>query len=172
MKREEKIALVENLSEKISEKKNFYITDISDLNAAQTVELRKLCYDNGIELKVSKNTFIQKALEKANIKDESLIKVLKGPSSLMFSDSLNAPAKLIKEFRKKNKKPLLKAAYIEETLYIGDENLEALANIKSKDELIADLVALLASPMQQLLSALNAGGKIASVLETLSKKEE
>ncbi len=171
MKKENKVVLVDQLSEKVLEVKNFYIADVSDLSVNQTTELRKLCYDNGIELKVSKNTFIKKALEKANVTDEELLEVLRGPSSLMFSESVNAPAKLIKEFRKKNKKPVLKAAYIEESTYIGDDQLDALINIKSKEELIADVVALLRSPMQNLMSALNGGQKIMSVLKALEEKE-
>lgn len=172
MKKEAKFEIVDQLSEKLIENKNFYIADVSDLTAEQTTELRKLCYDRGIELKVSKNTFIRKALEKANVNEDEIFNILKGPSSIMFSENVNAPAKLIKEFRKKSDKPILKAAYVSESVYVGDNNIDTLISLKSKDELIADVMALLASPMQNLLSALNAGSKIASVLETLSKKEE
>lgn len=171
MKKEDKVVLVEELSAKVQEVKNFYIADVSELNAAQTTELRKLCYDQGIELKVSKNTFIRKALEQANINDDSIFEILKGSSSLMFSESVNAPAKLIKEFRKKSDKPVLKAAYVEETTYVGDNYLETLINLKSREELIADVVALLGSPIRNLMSALNGGNKIMGVLQTLSEKE-
>ncbi len=171
MKREDKVALVEELSKKITDNKNFYLADISDLNAAQAVELRKLCYDKGIELTMSKNTFLKKAFEQAQIVDDSLFGTLKGSSSIMFSESLTEPARLIKEFRKKNKKPLLKAAYIDESLYIGDENLNTLASLKTKEELIGDVLAMLGSPIRNLLSALNGGNKIMGVLETLANKE-
>jgi large subunit ribosomal protein L10 len=171
MKKEDKKILVDEIAEKIADS-NFYVADVSELTSNETVELRKLCYDNGVVLQVSKNTFIKKALDINNIEDEGLIESLKGPSSLMYSESINAPAKLIKEFRKKHKKPILKAAYVENTVYIGDDNLETLVSLKSKEELIADLVALLGSPIRNLLGALNGGNKIMAVLETLSNKED
>lgn len=171
MKREEKFEIVNELTQKLKDNGNFYVADVSGLTVMQTVELRKLCFKNGIELKVSKNSFIKKALEKLEIQDEELIGSLKGSSSLMFSETVNAPAKIIKEFRRKNPKPILKAAYVQECVYIGDNNLEALINIKTKNELIAELVGLLNSPVQNLISALNSGGqKIMGVLETISKK--
>jgi len=170
MKREEKNRIVSEISELMLEKKNFYLTDVSDLTANQTVELRKLCYDKGITLRVSKNTFIVKALEQNGIDDKELIGTLKKPSSLMFSDSITAPALLIKEFRKKYPKPVLKAAYVEETVYVGDNSLETLINLKTREQLIGDVLALLGSPIRNLLSALNGGSKILAVLETLSKK--
>jgi large subunit ribosomal protein L10 len=172
MKREEKVELVEKISEKVKANGNFYLADVSELTVNETTELRKLCYKNGVELNVSKNTFIKKALEKAGITDEELFSVLKGPSSLMFAESINAPAKLIKEFRKNYEKPVLKAAFVEESIYIGDDKLEVLVNLKSKEELIADVLALLSSPMNNLISALNSGkNNITGVLKTLSEKE-
>ncbi|MBL6962569.1 MAG: 50S ribosomal protein L10 [Bacteroidetes bacterium] len=172
MKREEKIELVEQISEKVRDRGNFYLADVSDLTVNQSNELRKLCHQNGIELNVSKNTFIKKALEKVGISDEELLNVLKGPSSLMFAESINAPAKLIKEFRKKYKKPLLKAAFVEEAIYIGDNQLDALVNLKSKEELIADVMLALNSQMYNLIGALNSSkNNISGVLKTLSEKE-
>ncbi|MEA3496115.1 MAG: 50S ribosomal protein L10 [Bacteroidota bacterium] len=172
MKREEKKELSSLIGEKIKETNNFYITDVSELTVNQTTDLRKLCYDNDVELKVVKNTLIKKAFEIAGINDSELLETIKGPSSIMFSNSINAPAKLIKEFRKTNERPLIKVAYVEENIYVGDDKLEMLANLKSKEELIADVVQLLNSPMKKLISALNGGAKIMGVLETLSKKEE
>ncbi|MBT3301912.1 MAG: 50S ribosomal protein L10 [Bacteroidetes bacterium] len=172
MKREEKIELVERISERVKASGNFYLADVSDLTVNQTTELRKLCQKKGIELSVSKNTFIRKALEKIGFTDEELLDSLKGPSSLMFAESINAPAKLIKEFRRTHKKPLLKAAYVEDCIYIGDDKLDALVNLKSRDELIADVLALLSSPMHNLIGALNSGkNNITGVLKTLSEKE-
>jgi large subunit ribosomal protein L10 len=172
MKKEEKTEIVEQLIESFSQNKSLYFTDVSDLTVDQTTELRKLCYKHGIKLRVSKNTFIRKALERVNIHDEELINALKGPSSIMYSDTINGAAKLIKEFRRTHTKPLLKAAYIDDIVYVGDKNLDALANLKSKNELIADLVMLLNSPMMNLINALNSGGnKIAGILETLGNKE-
>mgnify|MGYP003574453631 CR=1 FL=1 len=172
MKREDKIQLVEQISEKVKARGNFYVADVSELSVNETTELRKLCHKKGVELNVSKNTFIIKALEKANIVDEELFGVLKGPSSLMFSESINAPAKLIKEFRKNYSKPVLKAAYVDESLYIGDDKLDALVNLKSREELIADLVAMLNSPILNLVGALNSGkNNITGVLSTLAERE-
>jgi len=172
MKREDKILLVEQISKKVKERGNFYIADVSELSVNQTTELRKLCNKNGVELNVSKNTFIIKALEKANIIDEELFEALKGPSSLMFAESINGPAKLIKEFRKNYSKPVLKAAYVEESVYIGDDKLDSLVNLKSRDELIADVVAMLNTPILNLVSALNSGkNNITGVLKTLAERE-
>jgi len=172
MKREEKFEIVQELAGKILENSNFYITDVSDLSVQETVELRKLCFANGIELKVSKNTFIIKALKQNNLLCDDLEQVLKGPSSLMFCENVNAPAKLIKEFRKKYSRPVLKAAYLRETLFIGDDKVDKLINLKSKEELLGDLIFMLNSPIRNLIGALNGGGqKIMGVLETLQKKE-
>jgi large subunit ribosomal protein L10 len=172
MKKEEKFEIVDQLAESFVQYRNLVFTDVSDLTVAQTTELRKMCYKHGIKLRVSKNTFIRKALQKAEIFDEELYKALKGPSSIMYAESINGAAKLIKEFRRTHIKPLLKAAYIDEIVYLGDENLNALANLKTKNELIADLILQLGSPIRNLISALNsAGNNISGVLETLSNKE-
>jgi large subunit ribosomal protein L10 len=171
MNREEKNAIIEDLTNKLNATSHFYLTDISELNAEKTSNLRRMCYKNEIKLVVVKNTLLKSALEKSERNFEELYETLVGPTSVMFAETGNAPGKLIKEFRKKNNKPVLKAAYVEESFYIGDEQIDALANIKSKDELIADLVALLQSPMQNLMSQMQSGANnIHGVLKTLSEK--
>lgn len=171
MKKEKKFEIVNQLVDIISKRNNFFITDVSGLNVKQTVELRKLCYKNGIELLVSKNTLIVKALEKLNLNNQELIASLKGPSSLMFCENPTAPAKVIKEFRKNTSKPDIKAAYIEDSIYVGDNLVDTLIAIKSKNELIGELVGMLNSPIRNLISALNRKGQdILGILETLSKK--
>lgn len=171
MNKEKKYEIVNELADIISKKNNFIIADVSGLSVKDTVELRKLCHKNGISLIVSKNTLIVKALEKLNLNNEELVKSLKGPSSLMFCDNPTAPAKVIKEFRKKATKPDIKAAFIEESVYVGDNLVDSLMNIKSKNELLGELVGLLNSPIRNLVSALNSKGQeIMGVLETLSKK--
>lgn len=173
MTREEKNVVIEELKEQISNTKNFYLADIAELDAADTGALRRKCFENEIQLRVVKNTLLQKALEKFEGKFDELYPVLKKNTSIMFSERGNAPAKLIKEFRKDHEKPLLKAAYVEESLYVGEEFLEALVNIKSKEELIGDIVLLLQSPAKNVISALDsAGGKLAGIVKTLSEKEK
>jgi large subunit ribosomal protein L10 len=152
---------------------NFYIADISELNAEDTSALRRLCFKREVTLTVVKNTLLRKAMEKADKDLEALYDILKGPTSIMFSESGNAPAKLIKEFRKNSDKPILKAAYIEETTYVGDEQLEFLATLKSKNELIGDIVGLLQSPVSNVMSALQSGGNtLSGIVKTLSEKSE
>jgi large subunit ribosomal protein L10 len=173
MKRENKEEIVNALSETLSASRNFYVADISTLTVNQTNALRKLCFERGVTLQVVKNTLIEKALEKANIEANGLVEALKGPSSIMFAESSKTPAKLIKEFRASHKMPVLKAAFIEESLYVGDENLDMLITLKSREDLIADVVALLQSPMKNVVSGLKSGGsKIAGILKTLSEKTE
>lgn len=172
MTREEKTKAIEVIAEKLEEYPHFYLTDASGLNAADTSALRRLCFKKDIQLMVVKNTLFEKALDKSG-KDFGEIKgALKSQTAVMFTNVGNAPAKLIKEFRgKKGKIPKLKAAYVEESVYVGEEQLEALTTIKSKDELIADLVALLKSPMSTLLSQLNSGKTLlAGITKTLSEK--
>ncbi|MCD6113368.1 MAG: 50S ribosomal protein L10 [Bacteroidales bacterium] len=172
-KKEEKNQIIDTLAEKLADNNNIYITDISELNVDKTNALRRDCFNKDVELVVVKNTLLRKAMEKTNKEFDDLYQVLKGPTSLMFSDINNLPAKIIKVFRANSKKPILKGAFVEETTYIGDEQLDALVNIKSKNELIADVVALLQSPAKNVISALQSGGdKIAGVLKTLSEKPE
>jgi large subunit ribosomal protein L10 len=173
MKKEDKINVLDQLTENFKQYKNLVFADVSDLTVAQTTELRKMCFKYDIKLQVSKNTFIKKALERISVEDKMLYNALKGPSSVMYAESISGAAKLIKDFRKTHKKPILKAAYIDDMIYIGDENLDLLANLKSKNELIADLVALLNSPIKNLVGALNSSSNnISGVLKTLSSKAE
>jgi len=173
MRREDKNAIIESLAEKLKEYGHFYLTDTAQLNAADTSELRRKCYENDIKLVVVKNTLLKRALQQAAGDFEELFSVLKNTTSIMFTQSGNAPAKLIKEFRKKHDKPVLKGAYVQESIYIGDNQLDALVAIKTKDELVGDIIMLLQSPVQNVISALQSGGNtIHGVLETLSKKEK
>ena len=133
MTREEKSQYIDGLTEKLNNANIFYLADIAGLNAETTSKLRKTCFSGNIQLEVVKNTLLQKAFEKADKDYEGLYNSLKGNTSIMFSEVGNAPAKIIKEFRKKSDKPLLKGAYIEEAIYVGDENLDVLVSIKSKE---------------------------------------
>jgi len=173
MRKEEKNQLIDSLSAKLSDSSNVYLTDISNLNVETTHELRTLCFKRDIKLMVVKNTLLKKAMEKSNKEMEPLYEILKGSTSLMFSETGNVPAKIIKEFREKYDRPILKGAYVEESIYIGDDQLDILFNIKSKNELIGDVIALLQSPAKNVISALQSGGNIISgVLKTLSEKPE
>jgi len=173
MKKEQKSEIADILGGVIAERRNFYITDISTLTVAQTNDLRRLCFQKGVQIQVVKNTLIRKALSNANIETESFKPVLKGPSAIMFAENYTTPAKLIKEFRSNHTKPVLKAAFIEASLYVGDDMIDTLMTLKSKEELIADVIALLQSPMKRVLGGLQSGGnKIAGIVKTLSEKEE
>ena len=177
MKKEDKTAIIALLGEQLEQYSHFYITNIEGLNAEKTSALRRECFKQDVKLLVAKNTLLQKALEAKGI-DEAIFAALKGNTALMLSNTGNAPAKLIKEFTKKEKnkeeaKPQLKAAYVEETVYVGAKNLDFLATIKSKNELIADLVALLQSPAKNVVSALQSGATtIHGVLQTLGERAE
>lgn len=172
MRREEKEVIIDNLAQRLDETKHFYLTDISALNAEDTSNLRRKCFESEISLLVVKNTLLRKAMEKSEGDFNDLYDVLKDSTSIMFCETGNIPAKLIKEFRRTMEKPLLKAAFVEESVYIGDDQLEALSNIKSKDELLGDLLMLLQSPATSLVSALaSSGNKMAGALKTLSEKE-
>jgi len=155
MNKQEKTQSIEDLAGRLAECKNFYLADTSELPSEQTSALRRACFDKQIKLIVVKNTLLRKALERTNDSEFSPMYVaLKGSTSIMFSDSSAAPAKLIKEFRRKNKKPVLKAAYVEQSVYIGDDQLDGLAAIKSKNEMIADVVAALMAPARNVISGL------------------
>lgn len=173
MKKEEKGLIISKIAETIKEYGCFYVVETSGLDAEKTSALRRECFKNDIKLMVVKNTLLHKALESLEGDYAELYPALKGASSIMCANVGNAPAKLIKSFRKKDDVlPRLKAAYVEETIYVGEDQLETLANIKSKNELIADVVALLQSPAKNVISALQSGGNtIHGILETLSKKE-
>ena len=165
------MAIINDLAEKIKASKHFYLTDISELNAQDTSNLRRKCFEKDIELVVVKNTLLKKALEQFEGNYDGLYETLKNSTSVMFCDTGNAPAKLIKEFRKTSERPVLKAAYVEESIYLGDNELEALSSLKSKEELVADVALLLQSPMTNLLSALkSSGSKLAGALQTIAEK--
>ena len=172
MTREEKALVIEQIAAQLGEYPHFYITDIEALNAEQTAQLRRKCFENDIKLVAVKNTLLGKALEKMNLADAELLKVLQGPTSIMFANTGKAPALLIKEFRKKSDKPVLKAASVEGCVYIGDNQLDTLCTIKSREELIGDIVSLLQSPAKNVISALqgNAGQKIAGIVKTLEER--
>ncbi len=172
MRREDKNVIIDNLVTDLKEAKHFYLADISELNAEQTSNLRRKCFENQIRLMVVKNTLLQKAMEKSGGEFVEFYDVLKDATSIMFCETGNAPAKLIKEFRKSMDKPILKAAFVEESIYIGDNQLDSLSTIKSKEELLADLLTLLTSPATSLASALaSSSSKMAGALKTLSEKE-
>lgn len=171
MTREEKSQVIEVLTTKLSEGNIIYLADISGLNALDTSNLRRACFKANIKLAVVKNTLLEKAMEKSDKDFGELPSTLKGNTSLMFAETGNAPAKLIKEFRKKSDKPVLKGAYVEEAIYVGDDQLETLVNIKSKEELIGDIITLLQSPAKNVVSALQSGGnKLSGIIKTLSDK--
>lgn len=172
MKREQKIQIIDSLTEEINASNHLYLADISEMNAEDTSALRRQCFEKDIKLLVVKNTLLRIALEKAEGDFESLNVALKGGTSLMLSETGNVPAKLIKEFRKGHDKPILKAAYVEESIYIGDNELEALCTIKSKEELVGDVIALLQSPIKTVISSLESGKNVlAGVVKTLAERE-
>ncbi len=172
MTREEKSQVIEELTAELADSSNIYLADISGLNAGATSDLRRACFKANVKMAVVKNTLLEKAMEASDKEFGELPSVLKGNTSVMYSETGNAPAKLIKNFRKKSEKPLLKGAFIEEAVYIGDEQLDALVDIKSKDELIGEIVTLLQSPAKNVVSALKSGGgTIAGIIKTLSEKE-
>ena len=173
MTKEEKQSMIDELSNSLDNNGVIYITDISELDAAATSALRRQCFPKNIKLSVVKNTLLKKAMENVKGKDfTELYDVLPGPTAIMLSEVGNVPARVIKDFRKKNNKPLLKGAFVEESIYVGDDQLGTLVDIKSKDELIGEIVGLLQSPAKNVISALNSGkSTIAGLVKTLSEKE-
>ncbi|MDO6598333.1 50S ribosomal protein L10 [Oceanihabitans sp. 2_MG-2023] len=172
MTREEKSQVIKDLTAQLADNANIYLADISGLNAVATSNLRRACFKANVQLAVVKNTLLEKAMEASDREFGELPTVLKGNTSVMYSETGNAPAKVIKAFRKKSEKPLLKGAFIEEAIYIGDEQLDMLVDIKSKEELIGDIIGLLQSPAKNVISALqSSGGKLSGILKTLSQKE-
>ena len=173
MKKEDKDVVIAQIADTIKQYNGFYLVETAGLNAEKTSELRRACFGADIKLLVVKNTLLHKALESLDADYSELYPALKGATSLMCTNVGNAPAKLLKDFVKKGDTlPALKAAYVEETVYLGADQLDALAAIKSKNELIADVIALLQSPAKNVVSALTSGGsKLHGILETLSKKE-
>ena len=171
MNKQEKDKTIQSLDNMLTDNNNFYLADISGLNAEQNSALRRLCFKRSVSIKVVKNTLLKKAFEKNDLDFSQLYNVLVGNTSIMQAEAGNAPAKVIKEFRKKNEKPILKAAHIEEAMYIGDENLATLADLKSKEELIGDIITLLQSPAKNVISSLQSGGnKLAGIIKTLEEK--
>jgi large subunit ribosomal protein L10 len=171
MKKEEKYEVVNALAEQIKEYGNFYITDTSNLTVAKVNNIRRKCFESDIKIQVAKNSLIKKAVEAIGGDFTPMYDSLKGSSSIMFSKSTTAPAKLIKELRRTGDKPLLKAAYIESAFFIGDNQLDALVNLKSKEQLIGEIVGLLQSPAKNVISALQSGGSIiAGVVKTLQER--
>lgn len=171
MTREEKATVIEDLTAQLAENSTIYLADISGLDAMSTSDLRRACFKANVKLAVVKNTLLAKAMEASDKEFGELPEVLKGNTSLMFSETGNAPAKLIKTFRKKTDRPLLKGAFIEEAVFIGDDKLETLVSIKSKEEVIGDIIGLLQSPAKNVISGLKSGGgKLAGILKTLSER--
>ena len=173
MTKEEKKVAIEDLKDALGKMKNLYLADIAGLDAIQTSNLRQACFNENIKLQIVKNTLLSKAMEASDHNFGELTNILKGNTSLMFSESGNAPAKVIKNFRKKSEKPILKGAFVEESIYLGDDLLDTLVDIKSKEELIGEIITLLQSPTKNLISALKSSGStISGVLKTLSEKNE
>lgn len=175
MTRAEKAATIEALKEKFEVNNFFYLADSSSLTVEQVNNFRRLCFEKGIEMKVVKNTLAQKALEAAPEEKNygKLYEVLKGQTAILFTETANAPAKVLKEFRKDNEKPLLKAAYIESDVFIGDDQIEALASLKSKEDLLGEVITLLQSPAKNVISALSSGGQtLSGLLKALEERAE
>lgn len=171
MNKEEKHELVLALAEQIKEYGNFYITDTADLTVAKVNDIRRKCFESDITMQVAKNSLIKKAMEAAGGDFSPIYDVLKGSSSILFSKSGNAPAKLIKQLRKTGEKPILKAAYIDQSVFIGDNQLDTLINLKSKEQLIGEIIGLLQSPAKNVISGLQSGGnKLAGIVKTLQER--
>lgn len=173
MTREQKSQEVEVLKEKFSNSSTFYIADSSALTVEEVNNLRGECFKEGVELKVAKNTLIKRALDEVDGDFEELYAALAGPTSIFFSEVANKPAKVIKNFRKKSEKPILKGAYIDKSIYLGDDKVEELSNLKSKEELIGEIISLLQSPAKNVISALQSSGQtLSGLLKTLGERPE
>ena len=173
MTRVEKSKVIKNLTTELGNNANIYMTDVSGLNAVETSKLRRACFKANIKLSVVKNTLLSKAMESSDKDFGSLNEVLVGNTALMYSEVGNSPAKLIKQFRKKSERPLLKGASIEDSVYVGDDQVEFLANIKSREELIGEIITILQSPAKNVISALQSSGStISGVLKTLSENNK
>ena len=172
MNREDKNQVIANLKGKLEENPHFYLTDISEMTVEDSNKLRGAFHEQGIRVEVVKNTLLKKAMESAEADYAELYDVLKGNTSIMFTEVGNAPAKVIEKFRKDNEKPILKGAYVEESVYIGDDQVKVLSSIKSKDELIGEIIGLLQSPATNVISALQSGGNnLSGLLKALAEKE-
>ena len=173
MTREEKSKAITDITKVLSQNEIIYLTDISGLNSIETSNLRRLCFKSGVKLEVMKNTLLEQAMTASDKDFGDLLETLKGNTSVMLSDVGNAPAKVIKDFRKKSERPILKGAIIESDVYLGDEQLELLSSIKSKEEIIGEIVLLLQSPVRNVISALkSSSNKLSGIIQTLSNREE
>ncbi len=174
MTKAEKTAAIDELQEVFSNSNNFYITDYSSLTVEQISNLRRICFEKGVQIKVLKNTLVKKALERINeTAYTDLYDALSGPTAVMFSESSNLPARILEEFRKTHEKPVLKAAYIDTDVYVGDDQIASLSKLKSKEELVGEIVALLQSPMKNVVGALKSSSStIAGLVKTLSERPE
>jgi large subunit ribosomal protein L10 len=172
MKKEDKNKIIDSLVESFNSCNNYYFTDISNITVETANKLRRSCFDKNVKVKVAKNSLIKKALQKIDENSfNDIFSTLKGSTAIMFSETSNIPAKVIKEFRKKNDRPILKSAFIDASIFTGDNQLDALAALKSKNELIGEIIGLLQSPAKNVISALQSGGsKIAGILKTLEQR--
>ena len=171
MNKEEKVIAVEELKGQLADYKSIYLTDIAGLNAVQTSKLRRECFNSNVKLSVVKNKFLERAMSESENDFGELKELLKGNTTIMLSTIGNSPAKVIKKFRKDGDKPILKGAFVDEAIYIGDEHIDALFNLKSKEEVIGEIITLLQSPTKNVISALkSSSGKIAGLVKTLSEK--
>ena len=170
MNKEEKVKVVEELKGQLSDYKSIYLTDIAGLDALQTSKLRRECFNSDVKLSVVKNTFLQRAMSESENDFGELKDLLKGNTTIMLSKTGNSPAKVIKKFRKDGDKPILKGAFVDEAIYIGDEHIEALFNLKSKEEVLGEIISILQSPAKNVISALkSSSGKIAGLVKTLTE---
>jgi len=171
MKRDGKQAVISELKELFTANQNFYIADTSGLTVAEVSKLRRMCFKQGVKLKVAKNTLIKKALDSMDGDYSGVYGSLKGTSGLMLCETANVPAKILKDFRKTSERPTLKAAFVESAVFVGDNQIDALANLKSKAELIGEIIGLLQSPAQNVIGALqSSGNKLGGILKTLSER--
>jgi len=173
MKKDQKLQVIESLSEKFSTSDYIYFTDFVSLTVAQMNKFRRICFKNNVEVKVVKNTLIRKALEKSAAEKgfEPLYDALKGSTALMFAETGNLPAKLLSDFRKENEKPLLKAAYIDSAIFFGDDQLDRLKSLKSKQELICDIILILQTPAKNVIGSLKSGGNtLAGLVKALEER--
>ena len=171
MTREEKNRFIEDLDVLLNENKNFYLADVSGLTAEESSDLRRLCFKRDVTLKVVKNTLLKKAMERNDSNFEEFYQALNGNTSIMFTEIGNSPAKIIKDFRKKHNKPILKAAIIEDCFYLGDENIDALVELRSKEELISEIITILQSPVKNVISSLQSGeNKLSGIFTALKEK--
>lgn len=171
MKKTDKEIIISNLTEAFASGDYFYFTDTAGLTVEEVNKLRRTCFERGIKMQVAKNTLIKKAMQAAGKYREELDQVLAGPTSILFSDTGNAPAKMITDVRKNLPKPVIKGAFIDNDIFLGDDQLETLAKLKSKQELIGEVIGLLQSPARNVISALQSGGHtIAGIVKTLQER--